>query len=80
MGNWARSMLYLVLDFGSCGVLGDGGRDIPVVPIITQVTGKRRINLTKEESQNNPRSRKDNSFDPCFFKPTVIQSIMYKLQ
>lgn len=42
--------------------------------------GKRRINLTKEECQNNPRSRKDNSFDPCLFKPTVIQSIMYKLQ
>lgn len=32
-------MLCLVLEFGSCGVLGVGCRDIPVVPITTQVMG-----------------------------------------
>lgn len=36
LGNRASSMLCLVLEFGSCGALSDGGRDTPVVPITTQ--------------------------------------------
>lgn len=32
-------MLYLVLEFGSCGALGDGGKDMPVVTISTQAMG-----------------------------------------
>lgn len=39
LGNWVSSMLYLVLEFGSCGALGDGGKDIPVVAISTQAMG-----------------------------------------
>lgn len=39
LGNWARSTLCLVLDFGSYGVLGDGGRDTLFVPITTQTMG-----------------------------------------
>lgn len=39
LGNWASSTLCLLLEFGFCGVLGDEGRNAPVVLIITQAVG-----------------------------------------